>query len=67
MCFGGGSSGPSADEMYKKQKVDFGELPSLRMTSDKKNKGPDKIKPEYRSVDAGAYKARSLINPMGTK
>lgn len=29
MCFGGGSSGPSAEELYQKQKPEFGALPSL--------------------------------------
>jgi len=29
MCFGGGSSGPSAEELYQKKKPVFGALPSL--------------------------------------
>jgi len=62
MCFGGGSSGPSADEMYKEQKKDFGPLPSLKVGKSKSGK---RTTPKYRDVKIQKTKlsTRSLINP----
>ena len=34
MCFGGG--GPSAEELYERQKPEFGELPSLSVSKKKR-------------------------------
>ena len=34
MCFGGG--GPSAEELYEKQKPEFGALPSLSVSKKKR-------------------------------
>tara|TARA_R100000951_G_scaffold100860_1_gene91806 strand:+ start:325 stop:516 length:192 start_codon:yes stop_codon:yes gene_type:complete len=63
MCFGGKSSGPSAAEMYAKQKVNYGALPSLSM-----DKGEER-KQVFEDVEApkqryGAER-RSLLNPYG--
>jgi len=62
MCFGGGSSGPSADEMYKEQKKDFGPLPSLSMSKSKSGK---RTTPQYKDVKLKptGVTTRSLINP----
>ena len=60
MCIGGGG-GPSAEEMYKKQKVDFGALPSLTMepTVDR----GEKSFTDLRATRSGS-KRRSLLAPM---
>ena len=64
MCFGGGggSSGPSADEMYAKQKRNFGPLPSLRV---KESKSGERSTPKYRDIkiQKTGVTTRSLINP----
>ena len=55
MCFG--SSGPSAEALYKAQKPEFGELPSLAM---------DQVKRDKLKLDVGTrkgYTARSLRMP----
>jgi hypothetical protein len=63
MCFGGKSSGPSAAEMYAKQKVNYGALPSL--SQDKVERKAPEMKdvetPEQRMGSA----RRSLLNPYG--
>lgn len=63
MCFGGGSSGPSAESMYQEQKKDFGPLPSLKVSS---AKGGERAAPKYKDVKLKktAKTTRSLINPM---
>lgn len=58
MCFG--SSGPSAQQLYDKQKPEFGELPSLAMDKVKR----DKVKLE--DVKRKGYQARSLLMPTGS-
>lgn len=55
MCFGSG--GPSAQQLYDKQKPEFGELPSLTMDNVKR----DKTKLE--DVKRKGYQARSLLMP----
>lgn len=63
MCFGG-KSGPSAAEMYAKQKVNYGALPSLGTDGKVDRKVPglkDVETPEQRTGSA----QRSLINPYG--
>lgn len=63
MCFGGKSSGPSAAEMYKKQKVDYGALPSLSQ------KKVDRKAPAMKGVELPEQREgserRSLLNPYG--
>ena len=63
MCFGGKSSGPSAAEMYAKQKVNYGALPSLSQ------KKVDRDAPEMKDVKTPEQRAgsirRSLLNPYG--
>tara|TARA_R100000951_G_scaffold23689_1_gene19945 strand:- start:33 stop:224 length:192 start_codon:yes stop_codon:yes gene_type:complete len=63
MCFGGKSSGPSAAEMYAKQKVNYGALPSL---SQKKS---DREAPKMEDVETPEQRVgtmrRSLLNPYG--
>lgn len=56
MCFGGG--GPSAQQLYDKQKPEFGELPSLAMDKVKRDK------PKLEDVvKRKGYQARSLLMP----
>ena len=64
MCFGGSkSSGPSANEMYAQQKVNYGALPSLSQ------KKVDRDAPEMKDVETPEQRAgsirRSLLNPYG--
>jgi hypothetical protein len=63
MCFGGKSSGPSAAEMYAKQKVNYGALPSLSQKKiDRKAPAMKDIElPEQRE----GSERRSLLNPYG--
>lgn len=58
MCFGGGSSGPSADTMYEEQKPEFGPLPSLAVKRKK-----DRKPVELEDVKRRGYQARSLLMP----
>lgn len=58
MCFG--SSGPTAQELYEKQKPEFGELPSLAMDKAKRDK------PKLEDVKRKGYRARSLLMPTNT-
>jgi hypothetical protein len=58
MCFG--NSGPSAQELYEKQKPEFGELPSLAMDKAKRDK------PKLEDVKRKGYQPRSLLMPTGS-
>ena len=60
MCFG--SSGPSAEALYKAQKPEFGELPSLRVGKFSQQGKPRKLQ----DVKRKGYQARSLLMPTGT-
>jgi len=63
MCFGG-SSGPSAEEIYQKKKIDFGPLPSLAMSKNKERTGPElKDVPKKRT----GMQKRSLLYPTGNQ
>ena len=55
MCFG--NSGPSAQQLYDKQKPEFGELPSLAIDKTKRDK------PKLEDVKRKGYQARSLLMP----
>jgi len=55
MCFG--SSGPSAEDLYKAQKPEFGALPSLSMDKAKRDK------PKLEDVKRKGYQPRSLLMP----
>ncbi len=64
MC-GGSSSGPSvskmAEDFYKKEKKDYGDLPSLAMGKKVKRKSPSKgMKDVKKPADSAA---RSLLMP----
>lgn len=63
MCFGGKSSGPSAAEMYAKQKVNYGALPSLSQ------KKVDRKAPAMKDIELPEQREgserRSLLNPYG--
>ena len=63
MCFGGKSSGPSAAEMYAKQKVNYGALPSLSQ------KKVDRKAPVMKDIELPEQREgserRSLLNPYG--
>lgn len=63
MCFGGKSSGPSAAEMYAKQKVNYGALPSLSQ------KKVDRKTPVMKDIELPEQREgserRSLLNPYG--
>ena len=59
MC--GGSSGPSAEQMYQEQKTEYGALPSLSMEP-QVTRGP-KSYADLKATRTGA-KRRSLLAPM---
>ena len=63
MCFGGKSSGPSAAEMYAKQKVNYGALPSLSQ------KKVDRKAPAMKDIELPEQREgserRRLLNPYG--
>jgi len=63
MCFGGKSSGPSAAEMYAKQKVNYGALPSLSQGKVER-KAPEMKDVETPEQRIGSAR-RSLLNPYG--
>lgn len=59
MCFGG-SSGPSAEDIYKKKKIDFGPLPSLATEGEDKER-----KQTMKDVKRTGMQKRSLLYPTG--
>lgn len=61
MCMGGGDTGPSAEELYRRKKVDYGDLPSLSMSP--------MIEEDEEKKDAQkkfGLKKRTLLNLGGT-
>lgn len=58
MCFGGGGSGKSAEDIYQERKPVFGPLPSLR------EEKVERKKPKMADVRVG-QKRRNLLNPTG--
>ena len=59
MCFGG-SSGPSAEQMYQEKKPEFGPLPSLSVT---KKKREDQVLGDVPKMRKGMQQ-RSLLTMM---